>query len=580
MQAFVPSKDIYGRNLSWRTNISAINIYLNAQNSYGISNSDVKNAVLGASTTWGQYLPMSLQVYETTSAPSTGRNDIYFSNNSMFFSDSSIVAVTQVSYKEGTGEILEADIVINNNATTPSLETSELYYLGNTVVHEFGHFIGLGHSQFLHSTMFYKLNYGQYQMSEEDISSVRNIYSSGVYPGIRGTVVGGRNLSGIFGANIQAISMKYGKVVGSAISETDGTFVIDGLDSSDNYFLYVKPSYKPESLPYYYRSMRSDFCEGRTKYRGNLYSTCFADEQGMAQIVSLNDNNNLDVGMVSIGCGLEVSPNYLQDKNTSAGFEPDLIRPDGTIGMAMTGYFSLFDITSNVPDKITFDLTNYSLPSGQIYLEIKALYHSIYSPLKLDFSLSRNGASTVTFPSLVGGVGKGSDNSINFDASGRILLDSGNSSNNSVTLTITPDSMSDYLLANPSISYSLEDIYPSSTQFMDDHGVYILIASISEYYGGSFRPIRTISNTKIYDNKRCPQGPNAFAVMAANSNALSSSSNNKKLKDDEASLIAACGTIGPIGPDAGASSGVGFFMTFLLGFLFLNWLRSSRRIIF
>ncbi|MEK6624780.1 MAG: matrixin family metalloprotease, partial [Bdellovibrionota bacterium] len=269
---------------------------------------------------------MSLLVYETSDSPATGRNDIYFSNNSMFFSDSSVVAVTQVSYREGTGEIVEADVIINDATMTPSLEPSALYYLGNTIVHEVGHFIGLGHSQFLSSTMFYKLNYGQYQMSEEDISSVRTICSSNSYPGIRGTVVGGRSLGGIFGANVQAISMKLGKVVGAAMSEPDGTFVIDGLDTNDNYFLYIRPSYKPESLPYYYRTVRSDFCEGRTKYRGNLYSTCFAEEQGMAQIVTLNGSTNLDVGMVSIGCGLEVAPDYFQNRKTAPdGFAPVIV---------------------------------------------------------------------------------------------------------------------------------------------------------------------------------------------------------------------------------------------------------------
>ncbi|OFZ14363.1 MAG: hypothetical protein A2X86_05825 [Bdellovibrionales bacterium GWA2_49_15] len=579
-QAFVPSKDIYGLNLSWRTNISSVSIYLNTQNSYGISTNAVKSEVLNASATWGQYLPMSLQTYETTAAPAAGRNDIYFSNNSMFFSDSSVVAVTQVSYREGTGEILEADIVINDATTTPSLASNALYYLGNTLVHEFGHFVGLGHSQFLHSTMFYKLNYGQYQMSEEDISSVRTIYSPNSYPGIRGTVVGGRNLSGIFGANVQAISMKLGKVVGDAISESDGTFVIDGLDTSDNYFLYVRPSYKPESLPYYYRTVRSDFCEGRTKYRGNLYSTCFAEEKGMAQIVSLNDTNHLDVGMVSIGCGLEVPQSYLQNKNTSESFAPTLIKADGTVGMAMTGYFSLFDVTNNVADKIMFDLSNYSLPSGQIYLDVKAVYHSIYSPLKLDFSLTRTGTSTVSFPTLVNGMGRGADSSINFDASGRILLDSGTSSNNKITLTVTPDSMSDYLISNPTIPYTLEDIFPASAQFIDDHGVYILIATLSEYSGGSFRPIRSISNTKVYDNRRCPQGPNTFTVSPANSSAAVSASKVKKSEDNQASLIAACGTIGPSDPNSGAGSGLAFFATFLLSFLFLNGLRSARIIIF
>ncbi len=569
---------MYGQNLSWRTNISAINIYLNTQNSYGLGSDSIKTEVLNAANAWGQYIPMSLHIFETSDAPVAGRNDIYFSSNSMFFSDAGVVAVTQVSYKDTTGEILEADVVVNNATVTPTLNQAGLYFLGNTITHEMGHFVGLGHSQFLHSTMFYKLNYGQYQMSEEDVSSIRTIYSPGTHPGIRGSVIGGRNLGSVFGANVQAISMKLGKVVGSAISDQDGTFAIEGLEASDNYFLYVRPSYKSETLPSYYKTIRSDFCEGRTSYRGNVYSTCFSDEQGMAQIVSLSGNADLDVGSVSIGCGLEVSSDYLQEKSTSEGFAAPIVKPDGTVGMAMTGYFSLFDIANKIPEKITFDLSGYPLPSGQIYLDIKAIYHSIYSPLKLTFSLSRNGTGTVNFPTLIGGVGKDSDNSINFDASGRILLDSSSIINNKVTLTVTPDSMSDYLVTNPSILYTLEDIYPASSQFMDDLGVYILIGSLSQYSGGSFQPIRAISNTKIYDNKRCAQGPNTMAVTANKSGAFSTAK-DKNLKDTN-KLIAACGTVGPTDPGSGNGPGFGFFATFLFSFLFLNLVRSSRINIF
>ncbi len=75
--------------------------------------------------------------------------------------DRSILALTTVWYSTTTGEIFDADIMVNESqgpyADCPSigcLGAGAPHDLENVLTHEAGHFFGLGHSTVLDSTMF------------------------------------------------------------------------------------------------------------------------------------------------------------------------------------------------------------------------------------------------------------------------------------------------------------------------------------------------------------------------------------------------------------------------------------------
>jgi MYXO-CTERM domain-containing protein len=71
--------------------------------------------------------------------------------------ESGILALTSVTYRPSTGEIVDADIELNGvdyNFTTTNNELRVIIDVANTVTHEAGHFLGLDHSQVEEATMF------------------------------------------------------------------------------------------------------------------------------------------------------------------------------------------------------------------------------------------------------------------------------------------------------------------------------------------------------------------------------------------------------------------------------------------
>ena len=73
------------------------------------------------------------------------------SNDTSVFSNSSIAAVTKISF-EDTGEIISSEIIINLNVDL-SEDSMSFNYFGNVISHEVGHMFGLDHSTAWGSTM-------------------------------------------------------------------------------------------------------------------------------------------------------------------------------------------------------------------------------------------------------------------------------------------------------------------------------------------------------------------------------------------------------------------------------------------
>src|SRR3984893_217556 len=183
------------------------------------------------------------------------------SENEALFSTGSATGRTRVFYDPETGAIAEADICINphprsaeGNALQFSTDgTPDTYDLEATFVHEIGHLLGLDHSDVLASTMqAHQAVNGTYglpalterTLSEDDRQHVRSLYG----PKQRSGTIEGRlidNLSGGAGVPLNAVSVwaenvDSGRVIASAITADDGSYLLEGLPPGQ-YRLLAEP---------------------------------------------------------------------------------------------------------------------------------------------------------------------------------------------------------------------------------------------------------------------------------------------------------------------------------------------------
>ena len=86
------------------------------------------------------------------------KNGVYWIQDDWQFG-SALMAITLLEFSKFTGELRDADILVNNNQKTfdvgPICDGSGLNYdLQNILTHEFGHFVGLDHSDDSQATMY------------------------------------------------------------------------------------------------------------------------------------------------------------------------------------------------------------------------------------------------------------------------------------------------------------------------------------------------------------------------------------------------------------------------------------------
>jgi hypothetical protein len=172
--------------------------------------------------------------------------------NLAIFNESNTTARTRVFYDSETGEISEADIVLNPfpySADGTSIQfstdgTPGTYDLESTLTHEIGHLLGLNHSNVIASTMqaFQALNgtYGlpaftERTLSETDVAAVRNLYGSKEkYGSIEGRILNSvdGNLLPVF-AHVWIEELSSGRVIASGLTSANGRFSISGVPTGN-----------------------------------------------------------------------------------------------------------------------------------------------------------------------------------------------------------------------------------------------------------------------------------------------------------------------------------------------------------
>ena len=224
--------------------------------------SDVIGAVERALNTWSKAANITFEVVSSKKqsiSPASRGDGINLitiaptSENLAIFAEGNNAARTRVFYDPATGEISEADIVINPYPYSPEgvpLQfstdgTSGTYDLESTFAHEIGHLLGLSHSGVIASTMQASqgLNgtYGlpaltERTLSEADMIAVRGVYGQCEKSGsIEGRIQNSSDgkLFPVIAAQVWLEDLSAGRVVASSQTTTEGKFNIGCIPAGD-----------------------------------------------------------------------------------------------------------------------------------------------------------------------------------------------------------------------------------------------------------------------------------------------------------------------------------------------------------
>jgi hypothetical protein len=187
---------------TWGTN--QVVYYVNPQNLY-VSDSAAIWAIQTAASAWHDQSGANIQlVYGGTT---NGSSLILNNKNEVFFRNDSTGNIGETYWwYDGSGHLVDADIVLHESYTYfAGSGCSGGIYIEDVAVHEFGHALGLGHSEVAATTMEPAMpgycDTSQLTLEADDISGIRSLYpptsssSSGQAPATPSGLVAGINPS-------------------------------------------------------------------------------------------------------------------------------------------------------------------------------------------------------------------------------------------------------------------------------------------------------------------------------------------------------------------------------------------------
>jgi predicted Zn-dependent protease len=549
---FVPTKTAFDNSLKW--NRSSLNIQIDPtitnQNLSSIDASLLKVLAENAFNDQKEKSGITAKFSISEDNKNVGVfNTIKFEKNSAYFG-SGVLAVTSVSHSASTGEIFSADILINDsliNQNKFSVDSSatggDQVFIGDVLTHEIGHFLGLGHSDVPGSTMMFSVFKGQHTFHQDDYIGLDKLYANGNAVGagvISGKVSGGNHI-GVFGAQVQAISQKTGKVITSVLSDESGDFKITNLLTDDSYLIYVLPPRGVSHLPEYYASVQTNYCNGKS-YVPSFFTKCGGREKGRPQAINLARTASIDLGEVSIRCDEGLKTNYLLNKELSVRENIDIELQDGA--QTFLGYFSNEEISDgflNLKDKYSFDLRHIDTSLASYSLNVKVLTEQLGSGVKINAQLSSASGAT----SSVGAIYL-EDGKLETNLETNIEL-SQNSNENIIELEVNPSSVG---------SSDLRGIFGNASVMTNSNNIYLVIVSLIRVIG-SGNEIKFKDSYPYSDNSSCLE---SNITMETRGNTSLSTESSMSLSEEQQPLT--CGTI-----DLDNNSGSGGMMSFCFGIL-------------
>ena len=584
--AYVHNKSSAGDNLKWSLRENNINLLIdtssNGSRSYNLNENDIKQIITDSVDQWNGHSNISILSQFVSSLPAVGEDStLRFTENTAYFG-SGVLAVTSISHDPKTGNIFNADILVNESISNGILFTntgmlssgSEYAFLGDVITHEVGHLLGLGHSEVIGSTMLYSIFKGQHELAADDIAGLKNIYENSYEKRFKGRVVGGNQVP-VFGANVQMILHSTGEVFAAQMTDENGEFYFDDPPSNDYFVIYVNPPKSLTNLPSYYSTVATDYCSG--SYRPSFFSKCGGRGKGRPQVFSTSyiyedlldesaTSNLYDLGDVTIRCDDNIDSQYIYTKYDSTAsfklysFDQGQYQWNESVGEVFVGTFSETEIeqgTSGKGDVFEVDYTGFENPSGY-YLDLRISTESIGSMLELTVVVKRTSD------------GQTSSYLIETDSSlGKKLLNhnikhplSSTPADNHYEITIKPTDTSvlteqdqEAILAVPSIMKNSDNLY-------------LLMLTLGSNINSSYVVMPPKQYKYPEDNTYCSEGNPAYT-----SQANISASNNSVAQSQEQNAVVSCATI-DIDSDSNSGSGP---MSFIFGLVLIFFMTHIRQ---
>jgi len=240
-------------DVKWAT--TPVRYFVNERDIAGVSAADFRATVARATATWQAVPGASLRFEDlgfTTAAPVglDGRNTLGFLDRPDL---DRVLGATSLLLDASTGTLVEADIFFNTRfqwSVAPQGEAGRVD-LESVVLHELGHFVGLGHSAIGETertatggrrvlgsgaVMFpIAMTAGSTAdrvLQHDDEAAVQDLYAADASGASSGSITGRvtKDGRGVFGAHLVAFNAETGRMVGGFSLTSDGTFVIAGLD--------------------------------------------------------------------------------------------------------------------------------------------------------------------------------------------------------------------------------------------------------------------------------------------------------------------------------------------------------------
>ena len=555
-----------GNQVRWRDPVK-IPLAGNPSNQSGITDTAFFSAVVRGLQRWQSASAgkANFDYWQGSDTSVYAPNSDYNGLSSIYFASSAggagisnnVLGLTQVWYNTDTGEILEADIVLNDlsyHFSTNVRDTSGYgsqssgygrnVYIENVITHELGHAFGLSHSAGMQSTMLFMESPEQAYLGCDDQIAIRFLYpgdDNGVRGALRGSVVSETNGASIFGAHVLAISRKRGTVLATAITDSSGNYSINALEPG-SYFLIAEPFFAGASaLPSYYSSINSRVCGTKSFSR-----TLLTDgDPNRPHSINVSAGDVTSAPPIQAKCDPSGGAAIIQSTSNNPVSAPIVFdgtsQPSGGFGFA---------------DKFGSSGTIYHrLRSVAGRIEVHAMGYSLYSPIHPSvYLIDSDGRSVDTERNEY--VYNGNSGYVNYDSS----------------LVASDLPSGDYYIKISASSLSAS-VYPAGPTALDQVPFLLITGSVNE--NGS--PALAAS---LAVNARCKMAEDFPAYSSPPGGPQRKSvSNNDEEEDDDGwgfcSFLTTRDTNSKNnqGPSAGAA--VGWFLPWLF---ILVVLRSARRV--